>query len=178
FFFSSRRRHTRSKRDWSSDVCSSDLKDNILFAFLSTSSFARFSASLIMTALSCVNSFSTRLKIICFALSLVYQPLRANSDSCSATQSSICFYVSSICCCFSVSDCSLCSKNNSRLSSVTLFLSRFSSFCIKRSSFFCVSTRRSRNSSSSCCSRLLFSYFFSWIASFFLYFSFFFYLSS
>src|SRR5207249_6585355 len=25
-FFSSRRRHTRSKRDWSSDVCSSDLK--------------------------------------------------------------------------------------------------------------------------------------------------------
>src|SRR5699024_12023137 len=26
FFFSSRRRHTRSKRDWSSDVCSSDLK--------------------------------------------------------------------------------------------------------------------------------------------------------
>src|SRR5699024_9578945 len=27
FFFSSRRRHTRSKRDWSSDVCSSDLDD-------------------------------------------------------------------------------------------------------------------------------------------------------
>src|SRR5207249_8020997 len=25
-FFSSRRRHTRSKRDWSSDVCSSDLQ--------------------------------------------------------------------------------------------------------------------------------------------------------
>src|SRR5437868_12198250 len=27
FFFSSRRRHTMSKRDWSSDVCSSDLSD-------------------------------------------------------------------------------------------------------------------------------------------------------
>src|SRR5690606_36410220 len=27
FFFSSRRRHTRFSRDWSSDVCSSDLKD-------------------------------------------------------------------------------------------------------------------------------------------------------
>src|SRR5699024_11937910 len=26
-FCSSRRRHTRSKRDWSSDVCSSDLRD-------------------------------------------------------------------------------------------------------------------------------------------------------
>src|SRR5699024_11893898 len=29
FIFSSRRRHTRSKRDWSSDVCSSDLNGNI-----------------------------------------------------------------------------------------------------------------------------------------------------
>src|SRR3989440_4569413 len=28
FFFSSRRRHTRSDRDWSSDVCSSDLLNN------------------------------------------------------------------------------------------------------------------------------------------------------
>src|SRR5207247_7750087 len=27
FFFSSRRRHTRSTRDWSSDVCSSDLTE-------------------------------------------------------------------------------------------------------------------------------------------------------
>src|SRR3712207_8878513 len=27
YFFSSRRRHTRYWRDWSSDVCSSDLKD-------------------------------------------------------------------------------------------------------------------------------------------------------
>src|SRR5690606_39959456 len=31
FFFSSRRRHTRFSRDWSSDVCSSDLRE--LFAF-------------------------------------------------------------------------------------------------------------------------------------------------
>src|SRR5699024_12103074 len=30
FFFSSRRRHTRSKRDWSSDVCSSDLVRQLL----------------------------------------------------------------------------------------------------------------------------------------------------
>src|SRR5437868_10141322 len=28
-FFSSRRRHTRSKRDWSSDVCSSDLRSQL-----------------------------------------------------------------------------------------------------------------------------------------------------
>src|SRR5699024_11824053 len=35
FFFSSRRRHTRSKRDWSSDVCSSDLEsfNNIALHF-------------------------------------------------------------------------------------------------------------------------------------------------
>src|SRR5690606_14924410 len=30
FFFSSRRRHTRFSRDWSSDVCSSDLMDSRL----------------------------------------------------------------------------------------------------------------------------------------------------
>src|SRR5699024_11874676 len=29
-FFSSRRRHTRSKRDWSSDVCSSDLDEPLM----------------------------------------------------------------------------------------------------------------------------------------------------
>src|SRR6266542_5723890 len=29
FFFSSRRRHTRCYRDWSSDVCSSDLSSRI-----------------------------------------------------------------------------------------------------------------------------------------------------
>src|SRR6266576_4352162 len=38
FFFSSRRRHTRSLRDWSSDVCSSDLraggKSTVFGAFL------------------------------------------------------------------------------------------------------------------------------------------------
>src|SRR6266498_584989 len=32
FFFSSRRRHTRCGRDWSSDVCSSDLDVSVLFA--------------------------------------------------------------------------------------------------------------------------------------------------
>src|SRR6266536_4984475 len=30
FFFSSRRRHTRSTRDWSSDVCSSDLGETVV----------------------------------------------------------------------------------------------------------------------------------------------------
>src|SRR2546429_2370675 len=38
FFFSSRRRHTRCSRDWSSDVCSSDLKlvqhTNLLYTFI------------------------------------------------------------------------------------------------------------------------------------------------
>src|SRR5207247_8194577 len=36
FFFSSRRRHTRSTRDWSSDVCSSDLSAITIFSGLST----------------------------------------------------------------------------------------------------------------------------------------------
>src|SRR6266536_4818198 len=34
FFFSSRRRHTRSTRDWSSDVCSSDLRNLLVVAEL------------------------------------------------------------------------------------------------------------------------------------------------
>src|SRR5690606_39498542 len=33
FFFSSRRRHTRFSRDWSSDVCSSDLKKNAVYNY-------------------------------------------------------------------------------------------------------------------------------------------------
>src|SRR5699024_11427863 len=42
FFFSSRRRHTRSKRDWSSDVCSSDLLENrALFPTLNGSSLMK-----------------------------------------------------------------------------------------------------------------------------------------
>src|SRR5690606_40823922 len=32
FFFSSRRRHTRFSRDWSSDVCSSDLDSLTMYA--------------------------------------------------------------------------------------------------------------------------------------------------
>src|SRR2546421_2629655 len=39
FFFSSRRRHTRSDRDWSSDVCSSDLV---------STSFIRLSPSMLL----------------------------------------------------------------------------------------------------------------------------------
>src|SRR3989449_3293821 len=36
FFFSSRRRHTRCSRDWSSDVCSSDLKSSTRILKLGT----------------------------------------------------------------------------------------------------------------------------------------------
>src|SRR5256884_7047840 len=41
FFFSSRRRHTRCSRDWSSDVCSSDLgSDPRIAAVVAEASFA------------------------------------------------------------------------------------------------------------------------------------------
>src|SRR5699024_11908380 len=40
FFFSSRRRHTRSKRDWSSDVCSSDLQTRTGFSTLAVCAVA------------------------------------------------------------------------------------------------------------------------------------------
>src|SRR3989449_1499356 len=38
FFFSSRRRHTRCSRDWSSDVCSSDLAWNVATGVISVES--------------------------------------------------------------------------------------------------------------------------------------------
>src|SRR5699024_12734416 len=38
--FSSRRRHTRSKRDWSSDVCSSDLASRIVRSVLRSTSLS------------------------------------------------------------------------------------------------------------------------------------------
>src|SRR5699024_12232287 len=41
FFFSSRRRHTRSKRDWSSDVCSSDLAWSVIARKSNTKSLKR-----------------------------------------------------------------------------------------------------------------------------------------
>src|SRR2546422_4633902 len=40
FFFSSRRRHTRCSRDWSSDVCSSDLEMWLALATGAVSGFA------------------------------------------------------------------------------------------------------------------------------------------
>src|SRR5258707_12037505 len=42
FFFSSRRRHTRYWRDWSSDVCSSDLKNIGLITVSTSQAFASY----------------------------------------------------------------------------------------------------------------------------------------
>src|SRR5699024_4523941 len=60
FFFSSRRRHTRSKRDWSSDVCSSDLVDGhdvfdelvLVVAIAAAAASTAFAASAALAALS------------------------------------------------------------------------------------------------------------------------------
>src|SRR2546429_3490578 len=41
FFFSSRRRHTRCSRDWSSDVCSSDLSNSSERFLLAPAGFGR-----------------------------------------------------------------------------------------------------------------------------------------
>src|SRR5699024_12069428 len=57
FVFSSRRRHTRSKRDWSSDVCSSDL-----YSYTSTPSspnnfFASSTTGSLLDSSVCSDSF-------------------------------------------------------------------------------------------------------------------------
>src|SRR5690606_40891672 len=46
FFFSSRRRHTRFSRDWSSDVCSSDLISTLAAAAVDRGSSRRLGESL------------------------------------------------------------------------------------------------------------------------------------
>src|SRR5699024_2067475 len=48
FFVSSRRRHTRSKRDWSSDVCSSDLYDKNLLKGGQTVAYNLINSSLLL----------------------------------------------------------------------------------------------------------------------------------
>src|SRR5688500_19942852 len=45
FFFSSRRRHTRLQGDWSSDVCSSDLRGSTTGSALSGASLGKASSS-------------------------------------------------------------------------------------------------------------------------------------
>src|SRR5690606_39308113 len=46
FFFSSRRRHTRFSRDWSSDVCSSDLEPKSALATRARAAFAKTQAEM------------------------------------------------------------------------------------------------------------------------------------
>src|SRR3712207_4133859 len=52
FFFSSRRRHTRYWRDWSSDVCSSDLEDGATIDEIPIDRFYRPGVSLDLTGLA------------------------------------------------------------------------------------------------------------------------------
>src|SRR4030043_704308 len=61
FFFSSRRRHTRCSRDWSSDVCSSDLLQRIY-------------QSLFRILLKLLDRFRYLLKLSCLTIPAVCMP--------------------------------------------------------------------------------------------------------
>src|SRR2546422_4204826 len=57
FFFSSRRRHTRCSRDWSSDVCSSDLAESTITSNLNSEiSRAQGAESALSTSISAESS--------------------------------------------------------------------------------------------------------------------------
>src|SRR2546421_8646963 len=64
FFFSSRRRHTRSDRDWSSDVCSSDLDNNVPFTDFASLCRAREVTDLIWSEIERVNQNFARVETI------------------------------------------------------------------------------------------------------------------
>src|SRR5699024_11453716 len=57
--FSSRRRHTRSKRDWSSDVCSSDLK-RIINATIILPTIGGIYEPIVLFILSKINVIKTK----------------------------------------------------------------------------------------------------------------------
>src|SRR2546422_10079795 len=59
FFFSSRRRHTRCSRDWSSDVCSSDLEDRLEAQQLEVEMLPEFMAPKVLTATGDVKAQSS-----------------------------------------------------------------------------------------------------------------------
>src|SRR5438105_9854890 len=62
FFFSSRRRHTRSTREWSSDVCSSDLGSKGCGMFRDPEAYREF-ACLFPLGVQSLNIFSVRSSI-------------------------------------------------------------------------------------------------------------------
>src|SRR5690606_39335330 len=69
FFFSSRRRHTRFSRDWSSDVCSSDLeKDLSEFVFAEIESWIDANPINHGPNWRCSQEISLRVFNWCFAL--------------------------------------------------------------------------------------------------------------
>src|SRR2546422_6363184 len=70
FFFSSRRRHTRCSRDWSSDVCSSGMRGVYLVAaelvghgfVVSVTSRSAAGADLLVTDDTCAQAWSVQVK--------------------------------------------------------------------------------------------------------------------
>src|SRR5699024_11407152 len=56
FFFSSRRRHTSSKRDWSSDVCSSDLTCRRIVSAASLSLWISMEVTICCTVALCTDA--------------------------------------------------------------------------------------------------------------------------
>src|SRR5207249_4129989 len=71
FFFSSRRRHTRSKRDWSSDVCSSDLGKMVIIVLTLTAGCALL---MWMGELITKRGVGNGISLLIFASILAYAP--------------------------------------------------------------------------------------------------------
>src|SRR5207249_4902744 len=71
FFFSSRRRHTRSKRDWSSDVCSSDLGKMVIIILTLTAGCALL---MWMGELITKRGVGNGISLLIFASILAYAP--------------------------------------------------------------------------------------------------------
>src|SRR5690606_40575853 len=101
FFFSSRRRHTRFSRDWSSDVCSSDLdckyRINLAFSvkerfvvglfvffFMISSSFSSYSSRSISSNAILIKGGETRFAFKCCLIFIFPHPFIRNFPSANA----------------------------------------------------------------------------------------------
>src|SRR5690606_9878903 len=85
FFFSSRRRHTRFSRDWSSDVCSSDLLSSATFTATTPSAAVRsaFLAAFkpeTLRRFSIASSMSPLASFSAFLHSIMPRPVRSRSS--------------------------------------------------------------------------------------------------
>src|SRR2546429_4391698 len=80
FFFSSRRRHTRCSRDWSSDVCSSDLSQSFAHEYQYVHNLIEIPSDVILPVEALDGSIGHSKMVAIFAYAIDRKSTRLNSS--------------------------------------------------------------------------------------------------